>query len=75
MGGKRQTEKKDRDSEPQKRRVRKKIEETSPHRDSGQSKRELYDNITTMDMNTNMMMNCVVRFKSKSVVLSLMFTS
>ncbi len=31
------------------------------------------DNIAPMDM--NMMMNCVVRFKSNPVVLSLMFTT
>lgn len=36
-------------------------------------KKELCDNITATDM--NMTMNCAARFKSNSVVLSLMFTS
>lgn len=41
--------------------------------DRGKEKKEPYDNITPMDM--NMMMNCVARFESNAVVLSLMFST
>lgn len=42
-------------------------------RQTEKEKKEPCDNITPMDM--NMMMNCVAKFKSNSVVLSLMFTT
>lgn len=47
--------------------------QTGTQADREKEKKEPCDNITPMDMNT--MMNCVARFKSNPVVLSLMFTT
>ena len=64
------------------REVREEFEEINPQRDSRlgdgpaereREKKEPCDKITAMDM--NMKMNCVARFKSNPVVLSLMFTT